>query len=114
MALLGDVGLIDVVGPDGVEGSDVAGHAGHEAGEEGGQAQAEHAGREVVEQHDGDGQVVVVEGVPSALRTGWPLTGSILTGMMPWGWASSRGSAVAVGSRRWRLRSASGCHRLPG
>src|SRR5271168_1620612 len=31
-----DVGLIDVVGPDGVEGGDVACHSGHEAGEESG------------------------------------------------------------------------------
>src|SRR5271168_3317413 len=40
-AALVDVGLVDVVGPDGVEGGDVAGHAGHKAGEKGGEAETE-------------------------------------------------------------------------
>ena len=60
-ALLVDVGLVDVVGPDGVEGGDVARHAGHEAGQQRGEAQAEHAGREVVQQQGGHGEVVVVD-----------------------------------------------------
>src|SRR5229473_8399774 len=34
-------------------------------------------------------------GVPSALRTALPLTGSVLTGMMPWGWLSSSGICAA-------------------
>ena len=57
-----DVGLVDVVGPDGVEGGDVAGHSGHEAGEESGEAEAEDSGWEEVEEHDRDGEVVVIDG----------------------------------------------------
>ena len=57
-----DVGLIDVVGPDGVEGGDVAGHSGHEAGQQGGEAEAEDSCRKEVEEHDGDGEVVVING----------------------------------------------------
>ena len=58
-----DVGLVEVEGPDGIEGGDVAGHAGHEAGEQRGEAEAENAGGEVVEQHVGDGEVVVEDGL---------------------------------------------------
>ncbi len=61
-AALVDVGLVDVVGPDGVEGGDVAGHAGHEAGEQRGEAEAEDAGGKEAKEHDGDGEVVVVDG----------------------------------------------------
>src|SRR5262249_38131977 len=43
-----DVGLIDVVGPNGVKGGDIAGHAGHEAGEKRGEAESEHSRRKVV------------------------------------------------------------------
>src|ERR1700750_1973504 len=57
-----DVSLIDVVGPDGVEGGDVASHAGHEAGEEGGETEAEDSCGEEVEEHDRDGEVVVIDG----------------------------------------------------
>ena len=60
-ALLVDVGLVDVVGPDGVECGDVARHSGHEAGQQGGEAEAQNAGGEEGEQHDGDGLVVVVD-----------------------------------------------------
>ena len=65
-----DVGLIDVVGPDGVEGGDVARHARHEAGQQGGQAEAKDAGWEIVQQHDGDGEVVVETGLPLASSMG--------------------------------------------
>ncbi len=63
MARLVDVGLIDVVGPDRVEGGDVAGHAGHEAGEQSGQAETEDSCWEEVQEHDGDGEVVVIDGL---------------------------------------------------
>ncbi len=53
------VRLVDIVGPDGVERRDVAGHAGHEAGQERSETQAEHARWEVMEKHDGDGEVVI-------------------------------------------------------
>src|SRR3712207_8899218 len=42
------VGLVDVVGPDGVEGRDVARHPAHERGQERGQTYPEHPRREVV------------------------------------------------------------------
>ena len=60
-AFLVDVGLVDVIGPDGVECGDVAGHSRHEAGQQGGEAEAQDAGGEEGEQHDGDGLVVVVD-----------------------------------------------------
>ena len=44
IALVGrDVGLVEVVGPDGVEGGHVARHAGHEGGQQPGQRQAQQA-----------------------------------------------------------------------
>jgi hypothetical protein len=55
-----DVRLVDVVGPDGVEGRNVAGHPAHERGEQRRQADAEHPCREVVGHRVGDGHVVVV------------------------------------------------------
>ena len=61
-SLLVDVGLIDVVGPDGIEGGDVAGHAGHEAGEERGEAEAQDSSGEEMEEHDGNSEVVVIDG----------------------------------------------------
>ena len=42
-----DVGLIKVVGPDGVERGDVAGHAGHERREQRRQRQTQQPGRTV-------------------------------------------------------------------
>ena len=51
-----NVGLVEVVGEDGVEGGDVAGHAAHEAGQQRGEAEAEDAGGKVVEQHVGRGR----------------------------------------------------------
>ena len=68
--LLVDVGLVDVVGPDGVEGGDVAGHSGHEAGEKSGEAEAEDAGWEEVEEHDRDGEVVVIDRVAVGVEDG--------------------------------------------
>ena len=70
-----DVGLIDVVGPDGVEGGDVAGHAGHEAGEQRGEAEAEDSGWEEVEEHDGDGEVVVIDGGAVGVEDGFAADG---------------------------------------
>ena len=58
-----DVGLIDVEGPDGVKCGHIAGHPGHETGEQRGEAEAENAGGEVVEKHVGDGEVVVEDGL---------------------------------------------------
>ena len=54
-----NVGLVEVVGEDSVEGGDVAGHAAHEAGQQRGEAEAENAGGKEVEQHVGRGHVVV-------------------------------------------------------
>ncbi len=65
-----DIGLVDVVGPDGVEGGDVAGHSGHEAGEQRGEAEAEDSGREEVQEHDRDGEVVVVDRVAVGVEDG--------------------------------------------
>ena len=42
--VLADIGLVDVVGPHGGEGADVAGHARHEAGDQRGDAEAEQPG----------------------------------------------------------------------
>ncbi len=55
-------GLVEVVGPDGVEGGDVARHAGHERGQQGGERQAEQAGRTVFFHERKDDAVVVVFG----------------------------------------------------
>ncbi len=74
-AALVDVGLVDVVGPDGVEGGDVARHSGHEAGEQGGEAEAEDSGGKEVQEHDGDGEVVVVDGVALAVEDGLAVEG---------------------------------------
>jgi len=65
-----DVGLVDVVGPNGVEGSDIAGHSGHEAGEESGEAEAEDSGWEEVEEHNRDGEVVVIDRVAVGVEDG--------------------------------------------
>src|SRR6185369_5038470 len=51
------------VGPDRIEGCDIAGHAGHEAGKKCGESEAEKAGWEIVEQHVGDGEIVVEDGL---------------------------------------------------
>ena len=58
--LLVDEGAVDVVGPDGGEGADVAGHAGHEAGDQRGDAEAEQAGAAVADQHQRQHFVVAV------------------------------------------------------
>ncbi len=50
-SVLVDVGAVDVVGPDGGEGRDVAGHAAHEAGDQGGDAEAEQTRAAVADQH---------------------------------------------------------------
>ena len=55
----GDVALVDIVGPDGVEGRHVAGHTRHEGGHQGRKSEAEQPGREVVRKHRGDHHVVV-------------------------------------------------------
>ena len=58
-----DVGLVDVVGPDGVEGGDVRGHAGHETREQSGEAETEDSRGKVAQKHDRDGEIVVVDGL---------------------------------------------------
>ena len=75
-----DVGLVYVVGPDGVEGGDVASHSGHEAGEERGEAEAEDSCGEEVEEHDGDGEVVVVDGIALVVEDGLAAEGVGLEG----------------------------------
>ena len=72
-AVFVDVGLIDVESPYGVEGGDVAGHAGHEAGEQRSEAEAQDAGGEVVQEHVGDGEVIVEDRL--ALRIEHDLAG---------------------------------------
>ena len=54
-----DVRLINIVGPDSVEGGDIAGHSRHEAGHQCGQAQAQHPGGKVMAQHERDRHVVL-------------------------------------------------------
>ena len=93
-SLLVDVGLIDVVGPDGVEGGDVAGHAGHEAGEEGGEAEAEDSCGEEVEEHDRDGEVVVIDGGAVGVEDGFAADGVGFDG----------DDAVGVGFVEWDVR----------
>ena len=58
-AVRSDVALIDVVGPDGVEGRDVARHARHERSHQRRQPQAQQAGGKILHEHHGDDQVVV-------------------------------------------------------
>ena len=53
------VRLIDVVRPHGVERRHVARHPRHEAGEQRGQAEAEHSGRKVTQQQRRDREVVI-------------------------------------------------------
>ena len=54
-----EVALVDIVGPDGIKGGDVAGHAGHERCHQGREAQAEQPVGIVVRQQGRDGHVVV-------------------------------------------------------
>ncbi len=54
-----DIRLVNVVCPHRVEGGDIAGHAGHEAGEQRGQPKPENSSGKVVKQHVGDCQIVV-------------------------------------------------------
>ena len=61
LALL-DVGAVDVIGPDGVERRDVAGHARHEAREQRRDGQAEEAVGQVVLHEQDEGRVVVGRG----------------------------------------------------
>ena len=63
--VLADHGAVDVVSPDGGEGADVARHAGHEARDESGDAEAEQAGAAVARQHEGQDFVITVR------RRGW-------------------------------------------
>ena len=58
-AVRGDVALVDVVGPDGVEGRDVAGHARHERGHQRRQPEPQQARGEILHEHHGDRHVVV-------------------------------------------------------
>src|SRR6202789_3876724 len=53
-------GAVDVVGPDGGEGADVAGHAGHEACDERCDAESEQAGAAVADEHEREDFVVAV------------------------------------------------------
>ena len=57
--LRGEVGLVEVVGPDRVEGGHVAGHARHERGEEGGEREAEQTRGAVLLDEREDHAVVV-------------------------------------------------------
>src|SRR5581483_12467244 len=54
-----DIGLVDVISPDRVEGSDVAGHARHETGQQRRQSESEYACREVMQQHLRNRQVII-------------------------------------------------------
>ena len=63
-----NVGLVEVVGEDGVECRHVAGHAAHEAGQQRRQSQAENAGGKVVQQHVRRGHVVVEQRLAAGSR----------------------------------------------
>src|SRR5229473_2407738 len=58
--ILFDECAIDVVGPNGSEGADVPGHAGHEAGDEGGDPKAEETRTAVTRKHERQYFVVAV------------------------------------------------------
>src|SRR6185437_367082 len=63
MAIAGvrlDQGAIDVIRPDGGERAHIAGHARHEAGDQGGDAEAQESGAAVAGEHQGENLVVVV------------------------------------------------------
>ena len=51
---------VDVIGPHGSEGADIARHPGHEPGDQGGNAQAEQAGAQIAGEHEGQYFVVTV------------------------------------------------------
>ncbi len=59
--MLDDVRLVDVVGEDGGEGADVAGHAAHESGDEGGDAEARAARSQVANHHQRKHFVIAVQ-----------------------------------------------------
>ena len=69
-AALVNVGLVEVVGKDGIEGRDVAGHAAHEAGQQRRKPEAENAGGEIMQQHIGRGHVVVKQRVAAGVEHG--------------------------------------------
>src|SRR5690348_9445308 len=55
-------GAVDVVGPDRGEGADVAGHAGHETGDEGRDAEAQEARAAIAREHQRQNLIVAVAG----------------------------------------------------
>ena len=59
---------VDVVGPDGGESADVAGHAGHEAGDERGDPQAQQSRAAIARQHERKHFVVAVAAGGNGLR----------------------------------------------
>src|ERR1017187_4947183 len=67
---LAENGAVDIVGPDGGESADVAGHAGHEPGDQGGDTQAHQARSAVARQHDGEHFVVAVAAGSDSLGLG--------------------------------------------
>ena len=62
-------GAIEIVGPDGGEGADVAGHPGHESGDQRGDAEAEQAGSHIARHHQREHIVIgMLAGDGGALR----------------------------------------------
>ena len=59
--VLVDQGAVDVIGPNGGEGADVARHSGHESGNQSGDAEAEKARSAVACQHQRKNFVIAVQ-----------------------------------------------------
>src|ERR1051325_5969257 len=46
-----EIGLVDIVGPNGVKGGDVAGRSGHERSNQRGKTESQNTGRKIVPEH---------------------------------------------------------------